>query len=220
MAVHAQGWNALSRQPREPAVSGQGIEIWFDFASNYSYLSLMRIESEAARQGVTVAWKPFLLGPIFQSFGWNTSPFVLQKIKGEYVWKDMARLCRKYDLPWKRPSQFPRSGLLALRVALLGADEPWIGAFCRRIATINFAEDLEIESPERVAEVLSSLGLPAQQIVEAAQQQDNKLALRAQTEAARALGIFGAPTFVSRGEIFWGDDRLDDALKHHVERCG
>lgn len=200
-------------------MSGKGIEIWFDFASNYSYLSLMRVEAEATRHGVPVIWKPFLLGAIFQSFGWNTSPFVLQKIKGEYVWKDMARQCRKYGLPWTRPSRFPRSALLPLRVALLGAETPWIGAFCRRIATLNFAEDRDIESPECVAEVLCSLGLPAPSIIESAQRQDNKLALRAQTEAARALGIFGAPTFVSRGEIFWGDDRLDDALMHRVERC-
>ena len=68
------------------------IEFWFEFGRNYSYLSVMRIEDLASKYGVRVSWQPFLLGPIFQSFGWNNSPFVLQKEKGEYVWKDMTRL--------------------------------------------------------------------------------------------------------------------------------
>jgi len=80
------------------------MEIWFDFGSNYSYLSVMRIETAAARLGVPVIWKPFLLGPIFKSFDWDTSPFVLQAQKGSYVWKDMARECRKYGLPWTQPT--------------------------------------------------------------------------------------------------------------------
>ncbi|MDM5181206.1 DsbA family protein, partial [Massilia sp. DJPM01] len=71
------------------------LAFWFDFGSNYSYLSTMRIEALAAAQGVRVLWKPFLLGPVFKSFGWNTSPFVLQKEKGAYVWRDMQRQCDK-----------------------------------------------------------------------------------------------------------------------------
>lgn len=62
------------------------IDFWFEFGSNYSYLSVMRIEQEAANLGVKVRWHPFLLGPVFKSFGWATSPFVLQKEKGNYVW--------------------------------------------------------------------------------------------------------------------------------------
>ena len=87
------------------------IEFWFEFGSNYSYLSVMRIEEEARRHGVRIAWKPFLLGPIFRALGMENSPFVLQKEKGAYVQQDMARLCRKYGLaPWVKPSVFCPSG--------------------------------------------------------------------------------------------------------------
>jgi len=189
------------------------LDFWFDFGSNYSYLATMRIEEAAARAGVAVRWRPFLLGPIFRSFGWETSPFVLQKAKGEYMWKDMVRECRKYGLPWVRPSRFPRAAVLPLRVALLGAGQPWIGPYCRRMMSLNFAEDRDIDSPEVVAEVLAQLGLPARELVEAAQSEANKLALRAQTEEAAARGIFGAPTFFVGDEIFWGNDRLDDAFE-------
>ena len=188
------------------------VEFWFEFASNYSYLSVMRIEAAAAERGVTVRWKPLLLGPIFRSLGWNTSPFVLQKAKGEYVWTDMARQCRKHGLPWQRPTDFPRSSLLPARVALVGADQPWMGAYCRRIMSLNFADDRAIDDPQLVAQVLNQLQLPAQTILDAAQSDANKLKLRQQTEAAQAKGIFGAPTFFVGDEMFWGDDRLDDAL--------
>src|SRR5919197_5246977 len=115
------------------------IEFWFEFGSTYSYLSVMRIENEAQRCGVRIMWKPFLLGPIFHALGFETSPFVLQKEKGAYVWRDMARQCRKYGLPWKQPSTFPRLGVVPARVALLGAEQPWIGAFCRQVMELNFA---------------------------------------------------------------------------------
>lgn len=190
----------------------RAIEFWFEFGSNYSYLSVMRIEAAAAEHGVTVHWKPFLLGPVFRSLGWKTSPFVLQKAKGDYVWTDMARQCRKHGLPWQRPTEFPRSSLLPARVALIGADQPWMGAYCRRIMSLSFAEDRAIDDSQLVAEVLNQLHLPAQVILDQAQSDGNKLKLRQQTEAAQAKGIFGAPTFFVGDEMFWGDDRLDDAL--------
>ncbi|CAH2800983.1 MAG: 2-hydroxychromene-2-carboxylate isomerase family protein [uncultured Paraburkholderia sp.] len=188
------------------------IEFWFDFGSNYSYLSVMRIEAEAAARGVRIVWRPFLLGPIFRALGFDNSPFVLQKEKGAYVWKDMERQCRKYGIALTRPSVFPRAALLAMRVALLGAEREWIAAFCREIMQQNFVHDRDIGSVEVVSEALLTLGLPAQQIVEEAQSDANKLRLREQTEVAAAKGIFGAPTFFAGDEMFWGNDRLEDAL--------
>lgn len=196
------------------------IELWFDFGSNYSYLSVMRIEALAkaltTTHGVRIRWRPFLLGPVFRDLGFDNSPFVLQKEKGAYVWKDMARQCRKYGLALTRPSTFPRAALLAMRVALLGADteQAWTAGYCRKIMQLNFAEDREIGSAEVVSEALEQLGLPAQQIIADAQSEPNKLRLREQTAAAAAKGIFGAPTFFVGDEMFWGNDRLEDALDY------
>jgi 2-hydroxychromene-2-carboxylate isomerase len=97
-------------------------------------------------------------------------------------------------------------------VALAGADEPWVGAFCRRMMRANFAEDLDIDAEAVVREALAALDLDADAIVERALDEANKLALRHQTDEAMARGIFGAPTFFVHGEMFWGNDRLDDAL--------
>jgi 2-hydroxychromene-2-carboxylate isomerase len=190
------------------------LEFWFEFGSNYSYLSVMRIEDEARRLGVRIVWKPFLLGPIFQALGFENSPFVLQKEKGAYMQQDMARLCRKYGLaPWRLPTVFPRLGVLPLRIVLLGAEQPWVGAFSRRVMELNFVLDQDIKQPEQMAPILSELHLPAADILAEAQSDPIKTRLREQTDEARTRGIFGAPTFFVGSEMFWGNDRLDDALQ-------
>ena len=188
------------------------IEFWFEFASTYSYLSVMRIEKEANRRGVHVRWRPFLLGPIFKSLGMETSPFLLQETKGAYMWQDMARQCKKYGLAWVQPSTFPRSGLLPARIALERSEEAWIGAFCRRVMERNFVSDQDIGAAESIAAILVELDLPAAHILAAATGETTKARLRAQTEEARTRGVFGAPTFFVGDEMFWGNDRLDDAL--------
>ena len=203
--------DAVSSQATTPAPE---IEFWFDFGSNYSYLSVMRIEALAAAHGVRIRWRPFLLGPVFRGLGFDNSPFVLQKQKGAYVWKDMERQCRKYGIALKLPTTFPRAALLAMRVALLGADRPWIAGYCRKIMQLNFAEDRDIGSADVVSEALDELGLPARDLIAEAQSDANKLRLREQTEAAAAKGIFGAPMFFVGDEMFWGNDRLDDALEY------
>lgn len=190
------------------------LEFWFDFGSNYSYLSAMRIDALAREKKVQVIWQPFLLGVVFKALGWETSPFVLQKIKGDYTWRDMARQCDKYGLPWRQPGTFPRTALLPMRVALVGADQGWIAPFARSMMTMNFAEDRDIDNIEAVSEVLAELGLDAPAIVALALTPDNKVRLRRQTQQAQALNMFGAPSFLSDGELFWGNDRLEDALAH------
>jgi 2-hydroxychromene-2-carboxylate isomerase len=202
----------------KPAVQPPTVEFWIDFGSNYSYLSVMRIEEEARRHDVRIAWKPFLLGPIFRALGMENAPFVLQKEKSAYVQQDMARLCRKYGLaPWVKPTVFPRLGVLPLRMALLGVDQPWIGAFCRKVMELNFVRDQDINQPEQMVPIVAELGLSALGLIERAQSEPIKTLLRDQTEQARAKSIFGAPTFFVSTEMFWGNDRLDDALLFAAE---
>ena len=195
----------------QPATA-PAIEFWFEFGSNYSYLSALRIEALARDAGVSVLWRPFLLGPIFRELGWDSSPFVLQPAKGRYMWRDMERQAAKYGLPWRRPSAFPRSAVLPLRVATLGADSPWIGALCARVMRQNWVEDRDIDDAAPVLEALDGLVDGPDAVIQAALGVENKLRLRANTESAAARGIFGAPTFFVGEEMFWGNDRLEDAL--------
>lgn len=189
------------------------IEFWFEFGSNYSYLSAMRIEQAARGPKVPLLWRPFLLGPVFRELGWESSPFLVQREKGEYVWRDMARRAAKYGLPFRRPSVFPRRALLPMRVALLAAREAWMGEYCRRVMRMAWAEDREIDDPAPVLEALAGLAPDPRALVAQAGLDAAKAALREQTLEARRRGIFGGPSFIVDGELFWGDDRLEDALE-------
>ena len=188
------------------------LDFWFEFASTYSYPAAVRIADAAGRAGVRVQWRPFLLGPIFGGQGWNDSPFNIYPAKGRYMWRDLERICAKLEVPFRHPSQFPRNGLLAARVACANAGEPWAPDFVRGVYRANFAEDRDIARPEVVAGVVRSLGLQPDQVLEAAQTPAAKQRLREQTDEAIRLGVFGAPTFIVGGELFWGNDRLEDAI--------
>jgi 2-hydroxychromene-2-carboxylate isomerase len=124
----------------------------------------------------------------------------------------MQRQCTKYGLRWQRPSVFPRNALLAARVALQGEDSPWIAGFCEQVMLANFADDREIADEALIADILTGLGADSAAIIAAAKSDACKAALRARTADAQARGIFGAPMFFAGGEMFWGNDRLEDAL--------
>lgn len=191
------------------------VDFWFDFASTYSYPAAVRIADAARRAGIAVRWRPFLLGPIFKAQGWDTSPFNLYQAKGRYMWRDLERLCGSLDLPFRRPEPFPQNSLLAARIALAGlaAGAPWAERFCQAVFRAQFGEGRRIDDPSTLSALLTALGAEPAAALDAAQTDDNKARLRAQTEEAQRLGIFGAPTFIAPdGELFWGSDRLDAAL--------
>ena len=189
------------------------LDFWFEFASTYSYPAAMRIADAAAARDITIRWRPFLLGPIFKAQGWDNSPFNLYPAKGRYMWRDLERICDGLRLPLERPAAFPQNTILASRVALVGLARGWGEDFCRAVYAAEFGEGRNIGEPDAVASVLRLLGQEAQAVMREAQSDAVKNALRAQTEEAARLGIFGAPSFVTAdGELFWGNDRLEAAV--------
>jgi 2-hydroxychromene-2-carboxylate isomerase len=160
-----------------------------------------------------------LLAPIFKEQGWDDSPFNIYSAKGRYMWRDVQRLCGKYGIPFMKPSRFPRNGLLAARVACLASatSEQWLPDFVRAVFRANFAEDREIGDAAEIQPILDSLDQSGSELVKQAQTPENKQRLRDQTRRAGELGIFGAPSFVVSGELFWGNDRLEDALAWYQE---
>ena len=201
-----------------PAQSNRHLEFWYDFASTYSYLSAMRVEAVAGAAGVGVVWRPFLLGPIFQAQGWSTSPFALYPAKGRYMIRDMERLSAERGLIFHSPTPFPQNGLTAARIALLGADEGWIAAFSRAVFVAQFANRQLISDRSVLAHVASELCLDSAQLFARIEEPSIKDRLRLQSAEAATLGLFGAPTFrTADGELFWGDDRLDQAVAWAVK---
>jgi 2-hydroxychromene-2-carboxylate isomerase len=192
--------------------SNPRLEFWHELASTYSYLSAMRIDTLAEAAGVTVIWKPLLLGPIFRAQGWDTSPFNVYPAKGKYMVRDMERLATARGLPFRLPAPFPQNGLHAARLALIGHVEGWGVAFTRAVYEAEFAEGANIAERGVLGAILRRLGLDAEALFARSETPENKQLLRQQTEEAQELGIFGAPSFLAGGELFWGDDRLEQAL--------
>jgi 2-hydroxychromene-2-carboxylate isomerase len=189
------------------------LTFWFEFASTYSYLSAMRIEDMAKNAGVDIDWKPFLLGPIFKAQGWETSPFNLYQSKGFYMIRDIQRIAEARGLPFKMPNPFPQSGLQAGRLSLAGLAEGWGSAFIRRVFHAEFGEGRDISNTETLILALEAVGADAEAAFAKAQSADVKDRLRLNTENAQTKGLFGAPSFTTAdGELFWGDDRLEQAL--------
>lgn len=188
------------------------LDFWYEFASTYSYLAASRCQALADAAGVSLRWRPFLLGPIFFAQGWTTSPFNLYPAKGRNMWRDMERQCAARGLPLKMPGPFPQNSLLAARIALALPDEARPD-FSRAVYRAEFGEGRLISDEGLLTEILESLGLPATEVWRKATSDPIKALLREETETAQRLGLFGAPSFVTEdGELFWGDDRLEQAL--------
>lgn len=189
------------------------IEFWFEFASTYSYPAAMRVERVAGEAGVTVVWKPFLLGPLLHSQqGMTDSPFNVVPVKGRYMWRDFARVCAAEGLKLAKPAAFPQNGLKAARL-VLALPEISRPAFVRAVYTANFAEGALISDEAVLALILESLGHAPETVFAASGGEAVKAELKKNTEEAAARGAFGSPTFFTPdGEMFWGNDRLEQAV--------
>lgn len=208
--AHPTGTDVVSLFPGDRPV----LEFWYEFASTYSYLSAMRIQTLAADCGVSIIWRPFLLGPIFRKLGWSTSPFNLHPVKGSYMQRDLERLCEGYGLPFALPTPFPQQSLLAARIAHAGRDQPWIASFTRAVFIAEFGQGLDLSDEALMADLLLEVGAPAREALAAAHSREIKIGLRAAVTDAENRGVFGAPSFVlQNGDLFWGDDRLEQALE-------
>lgn len=189
------------------------LTFWFDYASTYSYLTAMRVDELAATRGVRVTWRPFLLGPVFKSQGWDTSPFNIYPAKGRYMIRDMERIAASRSLNFRLPAPFPQNSLRAARVAYALPAAELVAPFSRAVFHTEFAEGKTISEVDTLTGILSALGLNASAILAASETAEVKQRLRTATEQAMSAGIFGAPTLVTPdNEIFWGDDRLEPAL--------
>lgn len=193
------------------------IEVWVEFASTYSHIAAQRIEKEAEKAGVVLAWRPFLLGPIFQMQGLNDSPFNVNKVKGDYMWHDMERQCKSLNIPFNKPSVFPRNSLTAARIATASEGESWQANFIREVFLSNFYLDQDISDLQVLKDALMRAGCPdSDKAIESAKDQATKNKLRERNDEAISRGVFGAPNFIVGDQLFWGSDRLEQAIAFAV----
>lgn len=188
------------------------IDFWYSIGSTYTYLSVMRLANVAKSVGVEFRWRPFNVRHIM--IEQNNIPFKDKPVKAAYMWRDVERRAHRYGLFPKLPASYPLPGLvLANQIAVLGAAEGW-GESYTRAAYRRWFEDGEPAGEEpNISGSLREAGQKPDRALELAQSPPIVAALSEATDEAMALGVFGSPTFVVASEVFWGDDRLHDAIR-------
>lgn len=185
------------------------LDFFFFYGSLYSYIAVMRIDEAARAAGVAVRWRPFNLRAIMVEQNNTSRP----PAKMRYIWRDLERRTRAHALPFRPTPPYPVDPeLRALRVGTVAAVEGWCPEFSRAVFSAWMQDH---KAPhENLEATLRSLGRDPAAVLDQADTPATRVALDAQTDVARELDIFGAPTFAIGEEIFWGSDRLDDALTH------
>jgi 2-hydroxychromene-2-carboxylate isomerase len=188
------------------------IEFWFSIGSTYSYLSVSRLPEVERQTGVTFSWHPFSVRKIMQEM--DNVPFPpTKKAKANYMWRDIERRAKKYGFPVSVPAPYPLKEFdLANRVAVLGMREGWCVEYVRATYRRWFQTGLEAGSEPNLSDSLAEIGQDPESVIQSAGSEQVTRAYAAQTDAARAKGLFGSPTCIVDGELFWGDDRIEDAI--------
>jgi 2-hydroxychromene-2-carboxylate isomerase len=198
------------------------LNFFFFFGSTHSYLSVMRIEESAARFGVPVNWRPFSVRALMGEQG-NTFHHVAPRVA--YMWRDIERRAAEHGLPYVRPPIWPTDpDELANRVGIVAASEGWCPAYSKASFRSWYLDGAQLGEIKALSAVLRQLGKDPEAVIAHANSPAVQARYEVETDVARRLGVFGVPTFAVENEIFWGDDRLEQALTwangtHPVQRA-
>jgi 2-hydroxychromene-2-carboxylate isomerase len=186
------------------------IQFYFDFISPYAYLGSIGIERVAAKHGREVEWRPMLLGiSMFKVMGLKAVPDT--PLKGPYVMRDVPRFARLLGVPYSKHANIRMAPLPSARAFTWAKDRHPLQAkrLAQAIFHAHWAEARDMSSLEAVADIAESLGFARSDVRAAMEDEAVKARLREHVDAALTAGVFGTPTFVVDGEMFWGADRLD-----------
>ncbi len=187
------------------------LDFFFSFGSTYTYLTVMRVEAVAGAAGVTVRWRPFSVRTIMREQ--NNIPFRDKPIKTRYMWRDIERRAARHNIAFARPPHYPNDGdPMTNQLGIVAADEGWCPAFAKAVYRNWFLDDKDPGDQQNLCGILLDLGKDPAALLERACSIAQQERYAAQTDVARQAGIFGSPTFMVGDEMFWGDDRLEEAL--------
>ena len=190
------------------------IEFWYSIGSTYTYLSTQRLSEIERQNNVIFEWCPFSVRS--RMIEMENVPFMAEKKRDkiEYMWRDVQRRANFYGFDAKVPAPYPLKEFdLANKVAILGKDQGWIKEYTVLTYKKWFLEHLEPGSEPNLSSTLREIGLDAENIIKLVQTDEIEQKYLKNTEMAKNKGIFGSPTFIVENEVFWGDDRCEDAIK-------
>ena len=190
------------------------IDFWFSIGSTYTYLTVMRIDGVAERHQLEVRWRPFSVRALMQEM--NNIPFRGKPVKERYMWRDLERRAGLYDIPIKYPVDYPLEQFdLANRIAVVAQTEGWCPQYAKATYRLWFQDGLPAGENANIRQSLAIIGQDHDRVLELAHTTQTQEAYESATSQARSHGIFGSPSFiVFDNELFWGDDRLEDAIAY------
>ena len=188
------------------------INFYFSIGSTYTYLSVTRILDVEKRHQVKFNWIPFSVRSIMKEM--NNIPFPKdKKNKVDYMWRDIERRAEGYGFFAKTPVPYPLSEFdLANKLAILGLKEGWGIDYVRLTYKRWFQEGKEPATEPNISEIFTELKLDKEQTISKANSEEIENEYLSNTDSARKNKVFGSPSFVVNSEIFWGDDRMEDAI--------
>jgi len=189
----------------------QPIDCWITLGSTYTYLTVMRLPEVTQLEGVTLRYRPFDLRRLFKEM--DFFPFPPDAPKTRYMWQDLRRRAGKHGISIRLPAPYPATdSSLANRVAIVGLRNGWGDAFIQASYRRWFQQGQEPGSDPNVSESLREIGQDPRRVVSLANGDEVEREFSSETDLAKSLGVFGSPTFVVGDQLFWGDDRLEDAV--------
>jgi len=188
------------------------LDFFLSYGSTYTYLAVMRLPGLAKAAGVEVVWRPFSLADLLAEAGFADGPFAPFPNKLAYMWRDLERRARKYGLPFTKRPNYPWPYKEAGLIAILAQKEGWVVPFSQQVYRAAFERGEVLGAPESLQAAIQSAGQEPARVMDVIAGAEIAGDWAANTEAAREHKIFGVPSFVVAGELFWGDDRIEDAL--------
>lgn len=206
-----------------PADTIQGdkpaIDFYFDYHSPWSYFAATQIMALAARVGHRVSWKPMHLARLIERID-GRRPLDENAAFVKWYKADMLDTAARLGLSIAYHPQFPLRPVRALRATAYAITQEKAEAFVLSVMRAYWSDAKDISDPATLAQLGASVGLDPLAVTQAIEDPVYKSAIEANTLAAQAAGVFGAPTFICDGKLFWGNDRLDTleafALKGHT----
>ena len=188
------------------------IDFYFSIGSTYTYLSVTRILDVEKKHQVKFNWKPFSVRAIMKEM--NNIPFPKEKMnKVNYMWRDIERRAEGYGFFAKTPVPYPLTEFdLANKLAILGLKEGWGIDYVRLTYKRWFQEGKEPATEPNISEICKELKIDKEKVISNANLGEIESQYLKNTESARANKVFGSPSFIVNSEIFWGDDRMEDAI--------
>ena len=184
------------------------MQFHFDFISPFGYFASLRIDALAAKYGREVEWRPMLLGvSVLKVMG--LKPLLETPLKGDYIRREFSRYVRRHALELKRRPDDPMMDPRACGRAFYwtAAHQPQLAKpLARTLLHAYWADGLDLSTAQAIAALELPSGLERDALVEAIQGDESGRLLRAAVEQSLQLGVFGSPTVIVDGELFWGVD--------------